>query len=80
MFLLGYPEYVKISIEMHSKRRYKICNPVILGELVNESFRTINKGFSQSFSKISDAIDLITFSIKFLNPKILLSFSFFFEK
>ena len=62
---------------MHSKRRYKICTSVILGEL--ESY---NKGFSQLFFENIkySTIDLITLSITFLNPKILLSFSFFFEK
>ena len=41
-------------LEMHSKRRYKICIcSVILGEL--ESFRNY-KGFSIIFPKILDAI------------------------
>ena len=42
------------SLEMHSKRRYKICIcSVILGEL--ESFRNY-KGFSIIFPKILDEI------------------------
>ena len=41
-------------LEMHSKRRYKICIcSVILGEL--ESFRNY-KGFSINYPKILDAI------------------------
>ena len=43
------------SLEMHSKRRYKICIfSVILGEL--QSFRNYTKGFSVTFPKILDAI------------------------
>ena len=42
-------------LEMHSKRRYKICIfSVILGEL--QSFRNYTKGFSVTFPKILDAI------------------------
>ena len=65
------------SLEMHSKRPYKICTcSVILGEL--ESFRNY-KVFSIIFPKILDAMYCITkvgmllvpLSITFLNPKIL---------
>ena len=65
------------SLEMHSKRRYKICIcSVILGEL--ESFRNY-EGFSIIFPKILDAVYLITklrillilLSITLLNPKML---------
>ena len=43
------------SVEMHSKRRYKICIcSVILGEL--EAFQNF-KGFSVIFPKILDAIE-----------------------
>ena len=65
------------SLEMHSKRRYKICiSSVVLGQL--ESFRN-NKDFRIIFPKILDAIlsftkvriFLIPLLIAFLNPKIL---------
>ena len=65
------------SLEMHIKRRYKICIcSVILGEL--ESFRNY-KGFSSIFPKVLDAVQRITkvwiflipLSITFSNPKIL---------
>ena len=70
------------SLEMHSKRRYKICIcSVILGQL--ESFRNY-KGFGIIFPKILDAIlsftrrriFLILLSVAFSNPKIL---GFFFS-
>ena len=65
------------SLEMHSKRRYKICIcSVILGQL--ESFRNY-KGFSIIFPKIVDVIlsfakmriFLIFLSVAFSNPNIL---------
>ena len=66
------------SLEMHSKRCYKICfSSVILGQL--EPFLNYTKGFSIIFPKILYAIQnftkvrifLITLSIAFLNSKIL---------
>ena len=74
-----------IYLEMHSKRRYKICIcSVILGE--RESFRNY-KRLSIIFPKILDEIwritklrhFLISLAITFLNPKILGSF-FSYEK
>ena len=74
-----------IYLEMHSKRRYKICIcSVILGE--RESFRNY-KRLSIIFPKILDEIwritklrhFLIPLAITFLNPKILGSF-FSYEK
>ena len=69
---------------MHSRRRYKICTSVILGELERVfELQCINNGFSQVFFeniRYSAMDDLITSSITFLNPKILLRFSFFYEK
>ena len=62
---------------MHSKRRYEICTSVILGEL--ESFRTINKGFNQLFFDNIRCNCFDNFLHHILNPKILPSFSFFFE-
>ena len=68
------------SLEMHSKRRYKICIcSVVLGQL--ESFRNY-KGFRIIFLKMLDAIlsftkvriFLIPLLIVFLNAKILVSF------
>ena len=65
------------SLEMHSKRRYKICIcSVMLGK--PEVFRNY-EGFSVTFPKIVGAmvlftkvrIFLIPLSIQFLNPKIL---------
>ena len=65
------------SLEMHSKRRHKICIcSVVLEQL--ESFRNY-KGFGIIFSKILDAIlsftknriFLILLSVAFSNPKIL---------
>ena len=71
-----------IYLEMHSKRRYKICIcSVILGE--RESFRNY-KRLSIIFPKILDEIwritklrhFLIPLAITFLNPKILGSLFF----
>ena len=51
--ILGYPEYLR-SLEMHSKRRYKICIcSAIPGEL--EYFRNY-KGYSIIFPKKLGAI------------------------
>ena len=64
------------SLEMHSKRRYKICIcSVVLGQL--ESFRNY-KGLSIIFPKIVDVIlsfakmriFLIFLSVAFSNPNI----------
>ena len=73
------PEYLAFrSLEMHSKRRYKICTcSVIREELVSESFRNYKAGFSIIFPKTLDAISpitkdrtfLIPLSITFLNRK-----------
>ena len=62
--------YVERSLEMHSKRRYKICIfSVMLGEM--ESFRNY-KGFSIIFPISLDVRSfLIPLSVAFLNPKIL---------
>ena len=73
---LGYPEYFR-SLQMHSKRRHKICIcSVILGQ--PESFPNY-KGLSIIFPQILDAIwhdtkeghFLIPRSIAFFNSKIL---------
>ena len=94
----GFPSYKYIEntfqviqstlryLEMHSKRRYKICIcSVILGKLV--TFRNY-KGLSIILPKILDEIwritkvvrhFLIPNTITFLNPKILGSL-FFYEK